>query len=37
MNAWWSAGGRKIELGPKTREQWQEFLAGLGCPARPPA
>ena len=37
MNAYWSAGGRKIDLGPKTREQWRELVGALGCPARPPS
>jgi hypothetical protein len=32
MNAYWSAGGQKTDLGPKTREQWQAVLASLGRP-----
>jgi peroxiredoxin len=32
MNAYWSAAGRKTDLGPKTREQWETVLASLGCP-----
>ncbi len=33
MNVYWSARGRETELGPKTREQWRERLASLGCPS----
>jgi len=31
MNAYWSARGHETDLGPKTREQWKERLAQLGC------
>jgi len=32
-NVYWSARGRGSDLGPKTRAQWNERLASLGCPA----
>ena len=30
-NVFWSARGRGADLGPKTRAQWNERLAALGC------
>lgn len=35
-NVFWSARGRSSELGPKTRAQWEERLAALGCRAGAP-
>ncbi len=32
MNAYWSARGHETDLGPKTREQWKDRFAQLGCP-----
>ena len=31
MNAWWTASGHETDVGPKTREQWKQLLAMLGC------
>lgn len=31
MNAYWSARGHETDLGPKTRAQWEQRLAQLGC------
>ena len=30
-NVFWWSGGRGADLGPKTRAQWDERLAALGC------
>jgi hypothetical protein len=31
MNAYGAARGRNTEVGPKTREPWDELVASLGC------
>jgi thiol-disulfide isomerase/thioredoxin len=35
MNAYWSARGHETDLGPKTREQWKDRFAQLGCTFTP--
>jgi len=32
MNAYFTDRGREMDVGPKTRAQWKEFFAQLGCP-----
>jgi thiol-disulfide isomerase/thioredoxin len=31
-NLVWTRAGREVLVGPQRREQWEERLAGLGCP-----
>jgi peroxiredoxin len=37
VNVRWTREERRVELGPRSEEQWREVLAGLGCGTHPAA